>query len=663
MRDAGPSVGGTSVAASDGGFGGVGSSPVALAGMLLLVAQAADSRLSAGGRNHHAMRATRSMRRLYTGTGWDGVGTGLGGARFVAEQSALHDPGILGNNLHPMEDAIRFEFVLRQLRERAGLTQLALATAIGVRVWTVASWETGRRRPRDEETLNRIADACQADVRGREALIVAATGDIAVKGLLSRMREKRRPIRTTADLLATYGWPCLLINERYQLLAWNYVAEALSETDLGKMLPTSAERNLLWMAVLPHFRDVRLTNFDVLIGELMGFLKDDQAGTGGVGRAWFDALFTLIATNYPEMLERLYRLWETAAIPMQDGSRNLHPVEWCMSDGSALSFHHVAREWSVFDGTLTMDWHPANSATWTWLESNPTKATAGVALGPDEFLPLPERLREQRRAVGMTRAQTATAANLAPDTIAAYEQGARRPSRKNLIAVARAISLDGATMNELLQEIGQPPEPTDFARWCTGESHLSPMTIGPGKPINRPTPLAAILRAADDLPWPTFVANDSCEVVHGNAAALRLLNWRDWQPLPGRDAPHLLQIILSEWFRERCTNWEAVARALVPVELEPLVLAHDPALTKSSLRALARQLRAESPEIFAALTEVDLSTEPEAPPRVAVLVEWRTPEGTQLRFHCLVAHWNAFDAVWAIDLHPADAATWRWFGR
>lgn len=53
---------------------------------------------------------------------------------------------------------------LRQLRQRAELTQDALAERLHVTRQAVSSWETGKTRP-DIETLTGLADALHADVR------------------------------------------------------------------------------------------------------------------------------------------------------------------------------------------------------------------------------------------------------------------------------------------------------------------------------------------------------------------------------------------------------------------------------------------------------------------------------------------------------------------
>ena len=53
---------------------------------------------------------------------------------------------------------------LKQLRQRAALTQDALAERLHVTRQAVSSWETGKTQP-DIETLTALAEALNADVR------------------------------------------------------------------------------------------------------------------------------------------------------------------------------------------------------------------------------------------------------------------------------------------------------------------------------------------------------------------------------------------------------------------------------------------------------------------------------------------------------------------
>ena len=53
---------------------------------------------------------------------------------------------------------------LKRLRQRAGLTQDALAERLHVTRQAVSSWETGKNQP-DIETLTALAESLNADVR------------------------------------------------------------------------------------------------------------------------------------------------------------------------------------------------------------------------------------------------------------------------------------------------------------------------------------------------------------------------------------------------------------------------------------------------------------------------------------------------------------------
>ena len=49
--------------------------------------------------------------------------------------------------------------------------------------------------------------------------------------------------------------------------------------------------------------------------------------------------------------------------------------------------------------------------------------------------------------------------------------------------------------------------------------------------------------------------------------------------------------------------------------------------------------------------------------RPSVRFEWRTEEGDDLVFNCVFGNWNAYDPYKAMDLFPADEATFAWLGR
>lgn len=49
--------------------------------------------------------------------------------------------------------------------------------------------------------------------------------------------------------------------------------------------------------------------------------------------------------------------------------------------------------------------------------------------------------------------------------------------------------------------------------------------------------------------------------------------------------------------------------------------------------------------------------------RPGVRFEWCTEDGEALVFNCVFCNWNAYDPYKAMDLFPADEATFAWLNR
>lgn len=553
---------------------------------------------------------------------------------------------------------------LKALRLRSGLSQRELAKAANVSANSIASWELTRRLPRDASAIERLGHALQATSPELDQLLLAGGLPPHPRGLATRIEDVRLRISDTAGWLARYPWVCLIANDRHELLAWNRPANLVAEIDLATVLPTPEQRNILWMAVLPHFRDVRLTNWDELISGLISVMKAGEMRGDVPPPLWLSTLLGTILAEYPEAFQRIIALFQ-ATPTWRDGARNYHYVAWHVGPpegGHDLAFNLVFRAWSNYDGTFAMDWHPADSATWAWLEVQPgTGPEATVSVEPSR--PWNELLEDRRKALHISRPKLAELSGVPAPTIYAYERNRRRPSREAAIQIGVGLSLAGDTMNEILEQLGHRTMPSDFASWVAGEPRAKPTTILHTSMRPSGESEAQIQEELDMMAWPVLVLGESCEIILGNGPARKLIDWSAWPSLPGRRGPHLLQVILSEKFRERCPNWDDVVRDIVPVELEPLALGRDATRTRSSLIDLVRHLRRTSRETLDALVAAWDAQQHEDSPRVVTTVEWQLENGQPLRFHVVVDQWNSFDPYWAVDMHPADSATWRWFGR
>ncbi len=378
--------------------------------------------------------------------------------------------------LLPIDDAHvertnSFAAGLKALRLRSGLSQRELAKAANVSANSIASWELTRRLPRDASAIERLGHALQATSPELDQLLLAGGLLPHPRGLATRIEDVRLRISDTAGWLARYPWVCLIANDRHELLAWNRPANLVAEIDLATVLPTPEQRNILWMAVLPHFRDVRLTNWDELISGLISVMKAGEMRGDVPPPLWLSTLLGTILAEYPEAFQRIIALFQ-ATPTWRDGGRNYHYVEWHVGPpegGHELAFNLVFRAWSNYDGTFAMDWHPADSATWAWIEVQPeTGPEATVYVEPSR--PWNELLEDRRKALHISRPKLAELSGVPAPTIYAYERNRRRPSREAAIQIGVGHSLAGDTMNEILEQLGHRTMPSDFASWVAGET-------------------------------------------------------------------------------------------------------------------------------------------------------------------------------------------------
>ena len=342
-----------------------------------------------------------------------------------------------------------------------------------------------------------------------------------------------------------------------------------------------------------------------------------------------------------------------------DERRNVHAIKWRLADGTELAFHGAFGEWSEYDGMWSFDWYAAAAATVRWVQA----AAAGQArdVTPPVLLPFAEIVSQARAESRMSRPRLAGRSGVSVATIAAYEHGRRAPSREALVALCRALTIDGYTTNRLLREASLEEEPSDWALWLSGDA---PISIWANRDPLRALPRAAIFGTADGLEWPAFVLDGACHIVHANPLARRVVDLGRWKAIPGRPGPHLMQLMVSSSFREQVRNWETVAGVVLPGRLEVQLLGNTGERSSAGLRAVAEHLRRTEAGGLAALFDIWEHSEGfDSLRRTAVRLEWTTEAGDELAFNTVFSNWNAYDPYKAMDLFPADEATFAWLNR
>lgn len=86
------------------------------------------------------------------------------------------------------------------------------------------------------------------------------------------------------------------------------------------------------------------------------------------GSAYFEAVVREIVEQDSEILPHLMELW-FATLPRLATDRTTWRAEWRAGDGTLLQFNSMITGWDDFDGITINDWHPADAATWQWLNA------------------------------------------------------------------------------------------------------------------------------------------------------------------------------------------------------------------------------------------------------------------------------------------------------
>lgn len=195
--------------------------------------------------------------------------------------------------------------LLRRARGQRGLGQTELAALVGVSVETLSLYERGAATP-DRSMLLRIARALALDRRAINEILAAAGYEPVPTGRLAQFEAERRGLQYLQQEVDGYAWPCLVVNNRMEILCWNEPARRVAELDFVRDLPTLAERNLFRIAVTPHFEQ-RLLNWDKAVGEMISTLKGEGADLGDPdeGPLYFAALAQDLARTHPDLFPQI----------------------------------------------------------------------------------------------------------------------------------------------------------------------------------------------------------------------------------------------------------------------------------------------------------------------------------------------------------------------
>lgn len=575
-----------------------------------------------------------------------------------------------------------FPALFSAARVRSELTQAELAAKIGVSSATIASWESGRRVPsgsaRGRDWRQVIIEACdviRANADELNAMLEALEFSPVPPERVAPLLDRRKPLAVIRDECRSYPWVSLAMNEDFEVVAWNEAANDLSELDFATDLAAPGERNLLRMALSRHYRE-KLVNWEEVIGIMVAMWKTAKTDLFSQETTpYFRNLFDFVITNHQAELQMLLTLWNETA-PFVEGQSGEWQAQWRTSDGTALLFNNRLSAWSEFDGVSAFDWQPANAETWEWMEAR-RRGREAAAERTDAETEQPEAasareiFRFGREKNGFSRRALAQRAGVSEQLVYAYERGTKSLSRERLIQIAASMVLDQASLNAILQASGFEPEPSKMMDYILGyDVSASPRFVG--APERRHWTPDTIQTKLAEYAWPALVVGDHCDLLAMNDVAGRVLGV-EFSKLPAGPARNLMAIVTDAPFRAVVQNWAEAVTNVLPGYLEPYIA--PPGSEVPGAKAdedVQRVIRYVGDREKAAGRTGD--------PLHELLAAWRGKpkrrltarvsfvldclhDGQALRFNAIIRPWNAMlDPYWAIELHPADAATWRALG-
>lgn len=546
--------------------------------------------------------------------------------------------------------------LLRSHRDAQNLTQSELAERAGLKPPSIASYESGRRRPTGV-SVRRLARALHLNRASTNDLLEAAGHQPLER---APNLGHHWPLSRLQGMIDRYPWPCFIQNERSDAVLWNAAAERVAEFDFARETPRIGDRNMMRIAARQHIID-RCLNWDAIVAQIIGLWKSNQQRLDEpeATSEHFDALVRDLQRD-PRVFARVLDLWTRT--PAHDFANRLtFPAQWRLGDGTRLNFHCFLAYLDEYDSLSTFDWIPADGDTWEWLRerdgsAEPPPTTSSLADTP-AMAPFDRLLRDGRVSTGLTQTQVAQRAGVAFNTLQSYETGRRQPNRDTILRLAWAMDLDTVTLNAMLDARGLPPEPSDYARLLRNR---------PRRTRNwQSYPVQALVKQSrtrmtaviDAHPWPCVALDSAGSILHANGAMRGVLLPK--RPAGSRPPASLVDLLLGEPTRTHINHWDQLVR---------IVFGHGfqrdtDRGAATAHHAIADALRGLDPASLTPLQSL-LESAPLVDPdaRLTVPLEWQTEGGDKLRFIAVLMLWSAPDRIWALDWLPADRTTWRQFG-
>jgi hypothetical protein len=176
-----------------------------------------------------------------------------------------------------------------------------------------------------------------------------------------------------------------------------------------------------------------------------------------------------------------------------------------------------------------------------------------------------------------------------------------------------------------------------------------------------PATLEQLAAEADGLPWPTFVTNQSFEVLHGNRAFQAVMQVDLASQYTEHGARNLISGVVDPDFASRVANWDEVIGFMAGLaKADPRWQASSLENPPPWLQGTMRRFLAGDPKLVQRFLSVWTSATP-VPHRLRqrFRLQWLYGEERRLmNFTCVLALGNIADELHWNEWAPADAATW-----
>jgi transcriptional regulator with XRE-family HTH domain len=251
-------------------------------------------------------------------------------------------------------------------------------------------------------------------------------------------------------------------------------------------------------------------------------------------------------------------------------------------------------------------------------------------------------IKDARKQLGLTQAELATDTKIPLESLRAYEEGRRRPSRARITALLDALKVDRGTRNNALVSLGYAPDMLSFREQF-------------------PELMFTLEEATEEIerfPWPACVLDEWMAVMSANTVAQRLwgvdLRHEFTQPVER----NLLSIASNPRFADRCLNWEeAVSTALAGFKWHHRG-ENDPDAPSPYFAAVVEHFLTGDPKYVGKFGELWQKVKPlKIKQRWSYPIVMQEPEGI-LRFRVFVTGANEPLGLVFNDWIPLDAGTW-----